>query len=346
LQAFFPEVHIYGQRIFAACAIHPIDDCRAGTRWLGPSLSREAGIPGLPNPEYFVAICGRNAGAKLPSLSTVYLDLRDDLLADVRSGGLTATGPADLMLQGGAGSPNEKLAIRSVGAAPTEAGRLREQVYELERERARQAGIAEDLSVECDRLTKQCQELEDLRAADSDRLTKQCQDLEALRAAEYDRLTKQYQDIEALRTTEYDSLTKQCQDLEALRAAEFDRADRAERELRASRRREAEVRLERENLAALPGEVAALTQQVVELEHHRAAEFERAESWRLEAQIKGRSFELLLSRLSDLQMALEEAREQEQSAESQLSALKGSTSWRVTAPLRQAASVLRNVRRS
>jgi hypothetical protein len=256
LRTFFPEVHIYGQRIFGACAIHPIDGSRAETRWIGPSLSREAGIPGLPNPEYFVAVCGRKAGAKLPNLSTVYLDLRDDLLVDVRSGGLTATGPVNLVLERAAGSPVEKLAITSGGE--------------------RQTSAAQDLCAECDRLTKQCQELE--------------------------------------------------------------------HELRASRQREAEGKLVIQNLAPLPGEVAALTQQVNELERSRAAEFERAESWRREAQTKETSFDLLLARLSGLQMALEEALLQAESARSELSALKGSRSWRVTAALRQAESVLHKPR--
>jgi len=252
LRTFFPEVHIYGQRIFGACAIHPIDGSQDETRWIGPSLSREAGMPGLPNPEYFVAVCCRKAGTKLPNLSTVYLDLRDDLLVDVRSGGLTATGPVNLMLERAAGSPVEPLAITS--------GR----------------GAAQDLSAECDRLTKQCQELE--------------------------------------------------------------------HELRASRRREAESRLEVQNLAPLPGEVAALRQQVNELERGRTAEFERAESWRLEAQTKEASFDLLLARLSGLQTALDEALLQAERARSELSALKGSRSWRVTAALRQAGSVLHKPR--
>ena len=338
LRTFFPEVHIYGQRIFAACAIHPIDGSRAGTRWLGPSLSRETGIPGLPNPEYFVAVCGRKAGTKLPNLSTVYLDLRDDLLADVRSGGLTATGHGDLMLERGAHSPSEKLAITSVRSNSTaDPAPLKEQLSELERALEQQTSTAGDLSIECERLRNQCLELEELRYSDNDRLTKQCQALEDLRCSEDDRLTKL------------------CQDSEALRATESDRADRAERELRVSRRREAEGRLERENLAALPGEVDALTQQLHELERIRAAdltqqlhelervrtaEFERAESWRLEAQMKDRSFELLLARLSGLRKALEEALLQSEDAGAQLSALKASKSWRVTAPLRQAVNVL------
>ena len=138
LRGLFPEVHIYGQRIFAACAIHPIGAGAAPTRWIGPSLSVEPGVPGLPDPEYFVAVCGRAAGDELPNLSTIYLDLRDDLLDDIRSGGLMASDAPIPMLASEA-STDPQLAIAPV-APNEEEERLREQVYEIERLRAEQVG--------------------------------------------------------------------------------------------------------------------------------------------------------------------------------------------------------------
>jgi SAM-dependent methyltransferase len=220
LRGFFPEVHIYGQRIFAACAIHPIGASTMETRWLGPNLSPETGIPGLPDPEYFVAVCGRLAGEDLPNLSTVYLDLRDDLIADIRSGGLMAADSPVPMLAGVRERTNEKLAITSgnVGGSGEEEAR----------------------------------------------------------------------------------------------------------ELRAVRKREAEGRLERENLAR---ELSDVSSRLVLAQH----ELER---WKFEAQVREADSELLLARLSGFQIALE-------GAKSQLDTMQRSRSWLVTAPLRQAASLVR-----
>lgn len=137
LRGFFPEVHIYGQRIFAASAIHPIGAGTMETRWIGPSLSPEPGIPCLPDSEYFVAVCGRVADEELPNLSTIYLDLRDDLLDDVRSGGLMAA-DAPVPMAGSPGRATETLAISSIGPSGSgeEARLKREAEGRLERRTA------------------------------------------------------------------------------------------------------------------------------------------------------------------------------------------------------------------
>jgi ubiquinone/menaquinone biosynthesis C-methylase UbiE len=90
LRSFFPKVRIFGQRVFAASAVHPLRGAADETRWLGPSTVAEATLGALPDPEYFVAICGRADSDELPDLCSVYLDPRDELLADIRSGGLGA----------------------------------------------------------------------------------------------------------------------------------------------------------------------------------------------------------------------------------------------------------------
>jgi hypothetical protein len=270
LRGFFPEVHIYGQRIFAASALYPIGAGARRTRWIGPSPSAEPGVSGLPDPEYFIAICGRVAGEKLPHLSSVYLDLRDDLIEDVRSGGLITAEASVPMLSGGSNEVNPTLAIGPAADVDGEEARLRKQVEELERLRSAAQSQAD--------------------AAEGELRAEAC-------------LRKQADD-----------------ELERLRSAAQSQTDAAEGELRAVRRREAEGRLERENLSRQLRDAAeqlAATQQIA------AA----GEDWRL-------GFDLLAARLSGLQTALEDAK-------SQLDSMKHSKSWRVTAPLRQAISFVR-----
>jgi len=47
-------------------------------------------MPELPNPEYYIAVCGNGKHQPLPDLSSVYLDPNDELLDDIKSGGLSA----------------------------------------------------------------------------------------------------------------------------------------------------------------------------------------------------------------------------------------------------------------
>jgi len=88
LRSFFPAVKVFGQRIFAASAVHPLRGAANETRWLGPSTTGESAMSALPEPQYFIAICGRSETDGVPDLCSVYLDPRDELLADIRSGGL------------------------------------------------------------------------------------------------------------------------------------------------------------------------------------------------------------------------------------------------------------------
>jgi ubiquinone/menaquinone biosynthesis C-methylase UbiE len=90
LRSFFPKVRIFGQRVFAASAVHPLRGAADETRWLGPSTVAEGTLGALADPEYFVAICACATSEELPDLCSVYLDPRDELLADIRSGGLAS----------------------------------------------------------------------------------------------------------------------------------------------------------------------------------------------------------------------------------------------------------------
>jgi ubiquinone/menaquinone biosynthesis C-methylase UbiE len=90
LRSFFPKVRIFGQRVFAASAVHPLRGAADETRWLGPSTVAAGTLGALPDPEYFVAICGGAESSELPDLCSVYLDPRDELLADIRLGGLAS----------------------------------------------------------------------------------------------------------------------------------------------------------------------------------------------------------------------------------------------------------------
>ena len=85
LQHWFADARIYGQRIIAASAIHPLRGVAADARCIGPTTrADERGLPALPAPAYFIALCSRTApehGGEL--LDSVFVDPRDDLLHDI-----------------------------------------------------------------------------------------------------------------------------------------------------------------------------------------------------------------------------------------------------------------------
>ena len=139
LRSFFPEVRIFGQRVFAASAVHPLRGAADDTRWLGPSTVAENTIGALPDPEYFVAVCSRRYGDALPDMSSVYLDPRDELLADITSGGLAGAaergaldaGPSIGMLPAGDQRSLPAPTAATVRTMPAGAS-LQEQIVVLE----------------------------------------------------------------------------------------------------------------------------------------------------------------------------------------------------------------------
>ena len=90
LAEFFPEIRLYGQRIVGGSVMHPLQGAAPATGWFDSSGYAKPGIGVLPDPEYFIGMCGRRAGDRLDEIASVYLDPADDLLDDVRRGGLAA----------------------------------------------------------------------------------------------------------------------------------------------------------------------------------------------------------------------------------------------------------------
>jgi SAM-dependent methyltransferase len=129
LQEFFPQIRSFGHRIFGASAIHPLTVAADHTPWLGPAARKTAGIVALPDAEYFIAVCGRSADDDLPDVSSVYLDVGDDLLDDVRSGGLAASHHAFTEAAGA------ELAERQSEESSAARERLQEHVAKAESER-------------------------------------------------------------------------------------------------------------------------------------------------------------------------------------------------------------------
>jgi len=170
LKDFFPAVRLFGHRIFAGSAVHPLNEISQATKWLGPSAKPENGISSLPDPEYFIAICSTEAKGELPDLSSVYLDPRDNLLDDVRSGGLTAGDAAPSVLETG---PLAQLSTAPLSLAQADAHLqkeptpdqsanfdkdrdvLTERIYSLEQMRSDEHDRAESLAREIVRIRQQ-----------------------------------------------------------------------------------------------------------------------------------------------------------------------------------------------
>jgi SAM-dependent methyltransferase len=76
----FSSCAIFGHRIFAASAIHPLGGVAKRPGWLGMTdFDGGSGLPALPSPTYFLAVCGREE-TKLGDLASIYIDPRHDLL--------------------------------------------------------------------------------------------------------------------------------------------------------------------------------------------------------------------------------------------------------------------------
>jgi SAM-dependent methyltransferase len=89
LQRHFPSCAIFGHRIFAASAVHPLRGIAGNPGWLG-TMDHDggSGLPVLPAPTYFMAVCGRGA-AEVGDLASIYIDPNDDLLARLWDAPLT-----------------------------------------------------------------------------------------------------------------------------------------------------------------------------------------------------------------------------------------------------------------
>lgn len=203
LRVWFPSVRLFGQRIFAASAVHPLRGPGAATRWLGPSTVGEAAMTALPDPEYFLAICGKVEGDELPDLGSVYLDPRDDLLDDVRSGGLAIARDEPVRLSG-----NAQTAIGSVASGELAALRV-----EIESVRENERNLDQRLNQTLLELTQRTAERDEAVARASSaqeeaRIAQEtCRDLQRLTAQR--QLEKANSDLLARRLVETETLLQE-----------------------------------------------------------------------------------------------------------------------------------------
>ncbi|MEO7040211.1 MAG: methyltransferase domain-containing protein [Candidatus Elarobacter sp.] len=212
LRVWFPSVRLFGQRIFAASAVHPLRGPGAATRWLGPSTVGEVAMTALPDPEYFLAVCGKVEDDELPDLGSVYLDPRDDLLDDVRSGGLAIQRDEPLRLSESAPTAIGRVApAASGGAADGEAvAGLRaelESVRETERSTDQRLNqtlleLAQRTAERDEAVARAASAQDELRAAQE-----ACRDLQRLMAQR--QLEKANSDLLARRLVETETLLQE-----------------------------------------------------------------------------------------------------------------------------------------
>ena len=239
LRSFFPKVRIFGQRVFAASAVHPLRGAADETRWLGPSTVAEATLGALPDPEYFVAICGCAASDDLPDLCSVYLDPRDELLADIRAGGLAtalsggqtaleAPARAGVLTSGEHQVDDEaELRLAAVEAELTKVGReLTERVHQVKSLEDHAAGLESSLGAEQLRTSE-------LVAARETLVAELAQEREALSRLEAER--QQENRLLAARVTELEQAANQARERQAAleRTVESLTAEREKLELAA-----------------------------------------------------------------------------------------------------------------
>ncbi len=335
LQNWFPYCRVYGQRIIASSAIHPLRGVAPGARCIGPSPhADERGLPTLPAPVYFVALCSRSAaehdGAHEP-LDSVFVDPRDDLLQDIVHPELLLAHPSGehdgvLSIESMAGTAEDAVALPAAvpfaGARPGDAARGRATpltaaaAYDAE-----MADLRAALGAERERAD----------AAEAERLAASAAlRAEAGRAADAGARLR-----EAL--AERDALVRRAEDAEReggrLQAC-IDQLER-DREREAGTLRAAAADAE-QRLAAAAGEAGRWEQSAA------AAEL-RARTAAGECRALERRSEELQSALRDaavrgdaMQAELVRARAELAAMRAQLDGIMRSTSWRVTKPLRQA----------
>jgi len=100
----FSSCAIFGHRIFAASAVTPLGGVAKRPGWLGMSdLDGGSGLPALPAPTYFLAVCGREE-TKLGDLASIYVDPHHDLLTRLwDSIPIAAAAPTE-SIEGGTGT--------------------------------------------------------------------------------------------------------------------------------------------------------------------------------------------------------------------------------------------------
>ena len=168
LAEFFPAFRLFGQRIFGGSAIHPLHGTAEDTEWLDRVGHANRGMAALPDPEYFIAVCVRRADTDIPNVASVYLDPSDDMLQDIRGGGLAATYVAPSVAPSSAKVDDDHRRELSEESM-LERERLLERMSAVERERdeARAELVARTAAAERER--DEARALFDARAAAAER---------------------------------------------------------------------------------------------------------------------------------------------------------------------------------
>jgi len=379
LRDFFPEIRLFGHRIFAGSAVYGLNATSQKTTWLGPSAVPESGISPLSDPEYFIAVCGVEAGAELPDLCSVYLDPRDDLLDDVRSGGLAAADAMAPMISAklspeALGREGETLSLSSgsddapvfdVRASDDEV--YRERIYGLERLRSEQYDRATGFETRIAELEAQLADERRRNRAEIEREARHEAEREAQNEAKRETNEKLKADEERngadlrkvlrrdaeLRLT-VDSLREEVGDV---RKACYERdvqahAMRARIQESAALTDELVVRLvELQNANALLQDDRDRLKLVAEsnlvaivlLDRERIAQILRGCELRLsEVSDKSAEFAVLERALFDSEARVRDAEARSLASDEAINAIVSSRSWAVTKPIRRAVSVFSN----
>jgi ubiquinone/menaquinone biosynthesis C-methylase UbiE len=417
LRSFFPKVRIFGQRVFAASAIHPLLGVADETRWLGPSTVAEGTLGALPDPEYFVAICGCDDGDELPDLCSVYLDPRDELLADIRSGGIIPalnggqavldeparagvltsgaqhaddeTEPRLATLEAELGKAERELTARvlQVKSVEDHAGGLESLLAAEQRRTAELVASVQSLSDELQQEREAAKRVDGERRREDEALNARVAELEQASSAAHERRTSLERTI-ASQTGERERLEATVDQMRRKSAELLDERTRIERNaagvtlerdslrdaLADQQRRQADElraledklltergkvdfdlaaqREENRQLRSRAAELAATTAQQA-AEFAAAARQQAAEQQELEvalnrarADLEGtkevrRERERLIARLDLERLNYDELAQRAHQAETVLTEVLGSTSWRVTLPARRLMGALR-----
>ena len=296
---WFRHARLYGQRVVAASAIHPLRGVATNARCISPVTNDgEQGLPALPVPASFVAVCSRGAPAALPELDSVFVDPRDDLLERIAN--IRPVRPAEVIRL-----EAEPAAHGNPGVPPAEASALRGLLAAVF---GHDDAVPPDLS-EAVRLAENVvQESFDER----ERATVRLAEVQAEVADNFERLTaaeklaeRSAEDVERLRAGTEELRAQH----ETLRFEnEVLRADAARAELRSA------------GLAATLAAERRTTADAAPLERELAAA--RSEHSRLGTEIVR------------LREALETVLGERDEVSATLGAILNSSSWRITKPLR------------
>ena len=147
LADWFPHVQLFGQRVVAASAVHPLRGVERDARCIAPTTrDKEWGLPALPAPAYFVAVCSRaDAEPELAPLVSIFVDPSDDLLAHLVPPPVPAAPALDeqrVLRLAPAASVAEGQASASTALSPVP-DRHEHLLRELERSEATCAGLFE-----------------------------------------------------------------------------------------------------------------------------------------------------------------------------------------------------------